>query len=499
LAQIWPVWVAVLCVLGTLSPTLIELVRYWITIDNYNYGFLIALICCVWIPLAVRTGIGAGIQPTVWLVMPLAVCLLAWYAFWSGNSMQGAQLLVPVALWLVLAALLGLRVAQALLIPVGYFYFAIPIWDAFLPLMQDIAVFGAKYSMALAGVPYTVSGVNIVIPEGTFEVTTDCSGLRYLVVSMALAVLFGVLERMRLRRLAGFVALAGAMAIAANWIRIFIVMYAGHLTKMEHYFVAESHLGLGNVIFGVLLVVIFVVGRRLIGDASTATAAPDIKPQRSIGIHATLAAVIAVCVITGGLSMRASAQTEIAFNPQLAPLPASISRWLGPMPGIAHLWMPKYVDALDQRRVTYRSSEGGGTVDVELYMNVYGVQKQGHELVFYQHSVAGPGVWQKVQSHRSVTHSGSVLRIDEYRDPSGTKWLIGQTYVLGGRPSLGALQIQLLYGLSTLTKPRPAGLIATAIRCQSDCQPAHAQLSEFWRAMAAPLVATFPTRMPPPL
>jgi hypothetical protein len=60
-----------------------------------------------------------------------------------------------------------------------------------------------------------------------------------------------------------WVLFAGALAVLVNWIRVFIVILAGHLTHMQHYLVRESHYGFGWALFSLVIVALLIADRRL--------------------------------------------------------------------------------------------------------------------------------------------------------------------------------------------------------------------------------------------
>lgn len=486
----------------SVAPALVALVEQWSSVVDYDYCFVIAAVCAGWLWRSIRTIPGTQLHPDWRLLAALAMASGAEYILWQGHSELGAQLLLPPILWLSFASVTGWRVAKRLLAPVAYFYFAIPIWDQLLPMLQQITLFGAKLGMQLAAVPVTVSGNKVTIAEGTFEVIYGCSGLRYLIVALALAALMAVLERMPLRRLIIFLAIAAALAIVANWLRVFIVMYAGHVTGMRHYFVTDSHTGVGHAVFaGLLALIYWLAGRMANGNKPASVSAP-----REMNAHLPAAGVrtqmmivqitiVAVLLLTfAGLNARANWAVQQAVMPTLQPLPVLVGEWQGPLPS-ASRWQPTFDGASDARRASYISKHS----QVDVYLNVYGSQQQGKELIFYRNTVYAPGAWQLVEANvgnAMKASIGSGLLVTEQLTAEGERWLIGRTYVIGGSRTATGLFAQLLYGLSTATRPAPAGVLALAVRCSADCAAAHQSLDDFWNQAGDALAASIPKLLP---
>lgn len=483
----------------SVAPALTALVEQWSTVVDYDYCFLIALICLVWLWRSAKGLSVSQLQPDRRLLGALAAASGAEYILWQGHSELGAQLLLPPIVWLAIASVAGWSIARRLFAPVAYFYFAIPIWDQLLPMLQQLTIFGAKLGMQLASVPVTVAGNKVSIAEGTFEVIYGCSGLRYLIVALALASLLAVLERMPLRRLLCFLALAAVLAVLANWLRVFIVMYAGHITGMRHYFVTDNHKGLGHVVFAGLLVLIYWLAGRFGTHAGVLPAGTfaSSAPAPGSRLKIQVAAVTTLLMAFAALTARASWALPQGTALQLQPLPVVLEHWQGPLPSKSP-WQPVFEGASDTRQVTYVSTRG----QVDVYMNVYGPQQQGSELVFYRNSVYAPGSWQLVEfsfGNALVAGIGRSPLVTEQLTAEGERWLIGQLYVVGGRRTAAGLFAQLLYGLSTATTPAPAGVLAIAVRCSTDCNVARGMMEEFWLQMGDALLATIPRAMPAPI
>jgi exosortase/archaeosortase family protein len=112
-------------------------------------------------------------------------------------------------------------------------------------------------------VPTVVESYSVTIPEGRFTIAEGCSGKRYLIVALAFAALVAAMRGLRARRAALLVAASAALALIANWLRVIVIIYAGHVSNMQHYLVAEEHITFGWLLFAPLLLGIVMVARLL--------------------------------------------------------------------------------------------------------------------------------------------------------------------------------------------------------------------------------------------
>jgi exosortase len=267
--------VVALCVLVTaaLWPSPGSLVRYWESVRDYQHGFLIAALVLAWMARELWHGASTGIHPSLPATALLAPVLLVWLIAARGGIDIAHQVLWPVALGMAIWAVAGAGAARRLFPAVGLLYTAIPIWDYGLPVLQRLSIFFSEHILGLLGVPATVTEYRVTIPEGTFAIVEGCSGKRFLVVTLAVAYLATFLNQLRGWRALFFLAAAALLSMVINWIRIVIIIYAGHVSNMQHYLVANEHLSLGNAMFVPLILGVILLGRWLGQDRDRVTVA----------------------------------------------------------------------------------------------------------------------------------------------------------------------------------------------------------------------------------
>lgn len=155
--------------------------------------------------------------------------------------------------------------------PLGFLLFAVPVGEALIPPLQQVTAWFTVEGLRLTGIPVWWEGLYLSIPAGHFEVAEACSGLRYLMASVALGVLYAYLTyRSPWRRLA-FVVLSMVMPIVANGIRAYGIVMIAHLEEMK-YATGVDHLIYGWLFFG-LVVLLDVLVRSGEPEANSAAAA----------------------------------------------------------------------------------------------------------------------------------------------------------------------------------------------------------------------------------
>ena len=208
------------------APVLLGMVRQWWNISFYSYAFLVPVVSAylVWIRrdrilgIMPRPNYGGG-----------AVLIAAGLAALVTGQLGGVQALQQVSLLITLPGvvlwLFGNAVLKALVLPILFLWFMLPIWEGVAdPLHVPFQVFSANLGVMLlrgVGIPVFQDGVFIHLPNITLEVARACSGVNYLIavlatsIPLATIVLTDVWKRLVLVLLAMFVsALANSVRVA---------------------------------------------------------------------------------------------------------------------------------------------------------------------------------------------------------------------------------------------------------------------------------------------
>ena len=186
--------VALLFVVGLYAATWQQMAGTWSTSDTYAHGFFVPLVSA-WLAWRLRHTV-AHLVPRA---SPLAwVLLLGPAALWLAGDLvsvnAATQLAVVAMVVLTVPAVLGWQVAWAMVFPLGFLFFAVPIGEFLLPgLMTSTADF-TVLALRASGIPVYREGLQFVIPSGMWSVVEACSGIRYLIASVTVGALFAYLN-----------------------------------------------------------------------------------------------------------------------------------------------------------------------------------------------------------------------------------------------------------------------------------------------------------------
>lgn len=350
--------------------------------STYNHILLIPPIL-VWLVMQ-RSAETARLAAQPWwpglIVLAAAVFLWVLGAF-SGLNLA-RQLAVVVMLQGAALALLGPRVAAALLFPLAYMLTLVPFGDELIPFLQTITAKLTMALLALTQVPATIDGVFITTRFGYFEVAEACSGVKFLIAMIAYGALASNVCFASWRRRAGFMALSVVVPVLANGVRAWGTIYIARSRGIEF---AESfdHIFYGWVFFAVVMGLVMAVGWRffdrqvdapLVDDAAIA-ASPLLARLAGMTVSARMALGVICALALTGAAWSAAANRIAAPMPDYIALP-TVPGWQLEERSPRAEWHPLHSGA--DHRLTARYSDGKGHV-VDIAFALYAAQRDGKE------------------------------------------------------------------------------------------------------------------------
>jgi exosortase len=464
---------AILLLLGTfvaLWPTTQSLALRWTDTVNraYTHGALVVALCCFLIWHQREALARVALRPS-WpgCVTGLALGIL-WLILLRAGVQIGHQALLPLIAFCAVWAAFGWPAMRWLRLPVLYAFFTVPVWDLLNPLLQWLSAIAVRGVLSLIDLPVYFDGLHFQIPAGVFEIAGGCSGLHFFIVGVAIAVFYGELHRDRPGTRVKLVALAIAMAMLTNWVRIAIIIVAGHLTDMQHYLVSGEHYTFGWAMFAVSMAIYFLIVRRW--TAESAAAAPGsmpVTPMAPLGV-ALACATLALPGLWQWLDTnRASVESAARL-----PLPATVAGWREVPPRSE----PRPAEFINADGFEARTFNGDGE-PVDAYRAFYLSQEQGRELAGYANRPQGPDM--RVRSN-ALAPDGRWREIKSqyFADDD---WLVWVAYRVDDSRDVDALRAQLRYGVDSLRGNPLSTAWVIRTRCVPDCPAARQRLARFAR------------------
>ena len=462
----------VLAVAGLYWPTTRSLLHEWLFDEttSYGHGPFIVLIA-LWLGIrAIRTHAAPAtpeLRPVFWFA--LCIASIAWLVSLRSGIQVAHQLLFPVIAWLMVRMLLGARISVLTLPPLLLIYSAIPLWHLAVPALQSTTVNVVGTMLRAVGISAFVDGDYVYIRNGAFHVEEGCAGLRYFVVGVTLGGVLGELRRDRWIERLWLLALAGVLALIANWVRVYTVVVVGYLTDMQGYLVRVEHVRFGWLVFALAMAAFLLIARRWIpAHGETQPARPVLPPAHAPAPAWSFVVAISLPGLLAGPAwsfvspLRAAAADNVG-------LPAASRAGVAARPGCTAHWRPEFPGADRETLQQYG--------EVCAYVATYLLQYQDKELVGYYARLYDPASELIAQRVRDV--GGREFNEFQLGGRERHDQLVWYAYVIGDRQVRRGIEAQLRYAAATLHGAPASSVLALSAPCEPDCTAARDQLTGF--------------------
>lgn len=473
--------VGVLLVLvGMFWPTVLIMVRLWGSSDTFAHGYLIFPIS-VWLLWRQRAEL-MGIQPRPDLagLVLLAAAGAGWLLADAGSVNVVAQYAFICMLIATIWTLLGRAFVRLAFFPLMFLFFAVPVGEFLIqPLMNLTADFTVAM-LQLTGIPVYREGTFFSIPSGDWSVVEACSGLRYLIASFTLGVLYAYLTYRTWSRRLLFSIAALIVPILANSGRAYMIVMIGHLFGAEHAS-GVDHLIYGWVFFGFVMLLLFWVGGFWREDDQPAPGQSRLGDVVSKGrARLVLPTAVAVLLVAGMWPAYANWLNK-------RPLPAlpdlQVESTAGWQPAATLIsWDPHWSGSDRQLRRSY--AQAGR--HVLLALDYYATQRQGAELVSSQNFMIQEKdpQWANVGERiANVEIGGQVRQVRQakLRGRDGKRLLVWQWNLINQQPIVSDHKAKLMLALDRVRMRRDDGLsvLIATFYDETELEAATATLARF--------------------
>lgn len=491
--------VALASMIGLYWPTVVGMASIWWHYETYAHGLLIVpiILYMVW----TRREALAMLEPrraAPGLVF-LVLISLGWLVADAAEVAVVQHFALAAIIQVTVYTLLGWNVARTIAFPLAYLLFAVPVGEALIPPLQQVTAWFTVQGLRLTGLPVLWEGLHIIIPSGNFEVADACSGLRYLIASVALGFLYAYLTYRSVWRRLAFIALSMVMPIIANGVRAYGIVMIAHLSDMK-YATGVDHLIYGWFFFGLVVLLMFWIGsfwREPMLSHGQASAVSDqetcweesacLTLQATRLDYALWTSMVILVAAIGPLWAMWVQRDDLTMAPVVLAPPAS-APWQGPETDTG-TWDPQFggADAI----VRSRYSWDGKTV--HLYLAYYRQQRSDAKLVSSQNSLYDRRQWRYVGSdgRLQIEIGDSIWPLEATRLTDGLqKRLVWSGYWEGGRMVVSPYLAKVWEAWDRLSGAR-RGSALVAVAADYGIQPDEAAvvLRRFLGAMGADINA----------
>ena len=233
--------------------------KIWTSSETYAHGLIIVPIA-VFLLWSKRSVIfQRQFIPDVRISLLILLLSLLWFfsRLLSVNftGQIAVMLLIPAGVF----AFLGRDIFVKLSFPLFYLLFAVPMGESLVPLLQDYTASFTVNALNLFGFSVFVDGRYFETAGGKFEISAACSGVRYLIASIAVGSLYAYLQFRTLKNRVYIVLLSIVLPIVANGMRAFIIVLLVYYTS-GRWGIGADHLYYGWLFFAIVMLLLFAIG-----------------------------------------------------------------------------------------------------------------------------------------------------------------------------------------------------------------------------------------------
>ena len=469
-------------ILAVFQYEVVNAVEVWWIYPTYSHCFLIIPIT-VWLIWGMRDELLAAtpsLEPKALLAVP--PILLVWLAAKFATINEVRQFAVVALIEVAILTMVGWRIYRRILFPALFLFFLVPVGQYLIPPMQAFAAKFTDIGLNLLGVPHYLEGTLFELSNGRFEVAEACAGLRILIATMTLGVLFVWLTYRKWWKIGLFLIACVVVPLVGNGLRCLGIIMLAHLTD-NRLAVGPDHLVYGWVFNMLILAVLFVVGLwfkdPIPEPTPLAAGGTGAAPHRAV---LSLAAGAALVISAGPAFAYWHETRPILVNQAALKQPLAVEGWTVVTPSAD--WHPDFNEP-DGQFATSLKATSASAPQVDLVIDYYGRMRERHSLVAATNRLWDVHVWHPIETHAlTVRVGGTPVRFNEVviATPS-EKRLVWSSYWMDGRFTNSPLTIKLLQIKTVLTANEGAALLVVSTPIEGAPELARGRLARVVQAL----------------
>lgn len=485
----WPILVVIVMAAVAFIQTLMPMANIWLNDETYSHGFIVVPIM-IWLLWHIRHEIAETNAKTDFRFYPL---ILLSVIGWALAELLGIQVLsqafavtsMIAAIWFIS----GLKLSRLIFFPTAFLIFLVPVGDFLVePMMEFTATFTVGL-LKLTGIPVFREGMFFTIPSGNWSVVEACSGVRYIIASVVLGVLFAFLNYRSVTKQIIFIIVSFLIPILANGLRAYMIVMIGHLSNME-LATGVDHLIYGWVFFGVVMLILFSVGaiwRDDIPEVQRPEADKTVTFSNVKSVQMGLLVVLVTFIVPVMYVNNQVVTVETSSKPFISDLSTKDWRLCGKLTADPDVdgWQPGIHGASAENRERYCKND----IKVSMFAAWYPYQQQGNEAVNYANRLnpreGDDYAVSKVQSRQfaEIEFEGGKMPVEQaVVMRKGRLYRVWRWYRIGSKPAASDVDAKMLEAYAKLVENRGDALmmvVSTQIEGTQQVSQADKHLNDF--------------------
>jgi len=458
--------------------TTLAMAEVWMVNETFTHGFLIIPITLwlIWVKKDHLSTLYPAPEPLTLIFTFLLSCL--WLVSALVDIKAVMQLSMISIILTLIWAILGRTIFLYLLFPFLFLYFAVPLGQGLIPVLMEFTANNTVFLVRLTGIPIYQDGLNFILPSGNWSVVEECSGVRYLIATLTLGVVYAYLNYASSKKRLIFFAFTIIVPIIANTLRAFIIVMLGHISGMK-IATGADHLIYGWVFFGIIIFAMFYIG------SFWRDSKDDFDKKAPVSEAPTQKSYTASYLTTGLIVISLS---QLLFY-QLTSHTAVPRHTADAIPKTDHYgaWQRRSINTstwnpiIHQPDLTLSDIYASNQGSVQLDIGYFHAQRDGSETVSSNNKLTNPygGIWKIISS--SIINTGEFSVLETTILHPNEKRLTWQWYRMGGLQSYSPYKAKIYQVYTQIFSDRTDGAFITlSTPINEDRKTARARLSLFF-------------------
>jgi exosortase A len=460
--EIWKVHLAVLGALLVLLAGLFfadvkAAAEVWWYYPAYSHCFLIIPIAAwlIWERRATLISDTPAAMP--WVLVGALPCLLLWLAGAFGSVTEFRQFAIIGLAEIFCVAVLGWHIFRKISFACLYLFFLVPTGQYLIPPLQQVTAKFVEVGLGMLSIPFFREGLVFDLVNGHYEIAEACAGLRFLIATIALGVLFAHMMYRKPWKIAVFLLACLIVPVIGNGLRALFTVAVANYTDNR---VAA---GIDHILYGwafavaILFAVMYVGARFKDAEADRPPPSGLDRPARYplLVISALFAlAIVSVGPATAYYADRPSGAGQAALDDLVTP-----PGWQGR--SADGDWESVFDPAAARTLAAVQPKKGGFAAPVDIDIHYY-IRKRGAPSLMSERNHAWDVETWHIIARRSTTArlDGAPRPLEEALIASrDLKRLVWTTYWVDGHFSIAPLTVRMLEFRGALTHGHSAAIV----------------------------------------
>jgi exosortase A len=447
-------------------------ITVWAVSPTYSHSFLILPIIgwLIWEKKDVLRTTQPAVEPRA-LLLFLPVLAMWWLGQLAAIN-ELTQFAIVGLMQAAILSLLGPKVVRQIWFPVFFLLFLVPTGAFLTGPMQRFATQFVDVALNIFGIPHYTEGTVIELTNGRFEIAEACAGLRFLIATVTLSVLFAYLSYRRIYKIVLFLLLSVVIPLVGNGLRCLGIILLAHFTS-NAYGAGADHIVYGWGFNVAILFAVLFVGTmfRDVPENSLPATVTASRPNAAISV--ALVALIAAALVTAGPAWALwRDRGSVRLDSDVIPTALSSGGWHED--AADDNWHPTFPGA-----DIYIQKERDDVGPVNLFIGYYARPQGGHTVTAGPNMPWNDNVWTASGGTEVSARLGtSPIALNELTISSETgRRLVWFTYWVDGTVSDNRLLVRLLEARAALGGRGGQAVIAVSTPLDDSVEVVRARLS----------------------